>query len=413
MGNKRTQNGREPQKENKKEKKKFPLLYGIDWTLVLIVAVLLIFGLIMLYSASSFNAQSEHNDSLYFVRKQLFAIVVGLVLMFVVVIIPHGFWKKISPFAYGAGCLMMLAILTPLGMESHGAKRWLDFKVITVQPSEILKIALILCTAYLICKYIKTIKNFKTYLKVLIPVAFAAGLVIIVTDDLGTGIIVFVTGMVMILLASPRRIHVLATAVLIIIVGVLFSVLEPYRLDRVRAWLDLESYADDIGYQVIQGLYAIGSGGLVGKGLGKSTQKLGFVPESQNDLIFSIICEELGVIGGIILVLLFVLLIWRFKKIYDASNDMYGKIVVAGVSAHIASQTFINMAVVTSLIPNTGVPLPFISYGGTAMMFLLAEIGLVLSVARETERNKLESIEFVPKKRGAAHAGKKSAVKTH
>jgi cell division protein FtsW len=164
--------------------------------------------------------------------------------------------------------------------------------------------------------------------------------------------------------------------------GVSYVLLRSTKRVRVQAWLNLDKYADDIGYQITQALYAIGSGGLLGKGLGKSTQKLGFVPESENDMIFSIICEELGIIGGIILIALVALLLWRMKKIFDSAADLYGKIVVAGVAAHIAIQTFLNIAVVTNLLPNTGVPLPFISYGGTAVIFLLIEIGLVLSVSR-------------------------------
>ena len=411
MTDRRTRNGARPAKENKKKSRR-PQNLGIDWTLVAIVGVLLVFGLVMLYSASSYNAQLKFNDSAYYVKKQLFSIVIGLVFIVVIILLPYGFWKKISKLAYGVGVLLVLAVLSPLGYEANGARRWLDLKVVTLQPSEILKIALILFTAYLICKYIKNIKDIKCYIKIFICTVFAAGLVVVVTDDLGTGLIIFAIGFVMLIVANADKRHVVGSALAIVIFGVLFAVLEPYRLNRIRAWLDPDAYTD-ISYQVTQGLYAIGSGGLIGKGLGKSTQKLGFVPESQTDLIFSIICEELGVIGAIILILLFVLLIWRFKKIYDNSNDLYGKIVVAGVSAHIAAQTFINMAVVTSLIPNTGVPLPFISYGGTALIFQLAEIGLVLAVARKTETDKLESIKFIPKTGRDHRLRKKGAVNTH
>lgn len=378
--------------QNKGSKR--PLFYGFDWTLVLVVAILLIFGLIMLFSASSYNAQLKFADSAWYVKKQVFSIVVGIVVMVIVAFIPHTFWRKVSIPAYIIAIFAILAVKTPLGMEANGAIRWLDLGVITVQPAEILKIALILIMAYEICKRIKTIKDKKTYALIFILAAIASILVIIVTDDLGTGLIVFLMGVVMILVASPKASHVIISVFVVIICGVAAIAMEDYRRERFLAWQNIEAYSDTTGFQIIQALYAIGSGGLFGKGLGKSTQKLGFVPESQNDMIFSIICEELGIIGGIILIILFVLLIWRLKTIYDASNNMYSKIVVAGVSAHIAIQTIINMAVVTNMIPNTGVPLPFISYGGTAIIFQLIEIGLVLSVARENEISSMENIKF-------------------
>ncbi|MDO4530043.1 MAG: FtsW/RodA/SpoVE family cell cycle protein, partial [Lachnospiraceae bacterium] len=172
------------------------------------------------------------------------------------------------------------------------------------------------------------------------------------------------------------------------VVGVIL--IKPNKLVRVKAWMHLDQYSDDIGYQITQALYAIGSGGIFGKGLGKSTQKMGFVPESENDMIFSIICEELGIIGGIILILLIVLLIWRMKKIYDKTDDIFGKVMVAGVATHIAMQTFVNIGVVSNLLPNTGVPLPFMSYGGTAILFLLAEIGIVLAVGRVKQKDPVD-----------------------
>lgn len=381
-----------------RRKQRYPLFFGFDWTLILIVVILLIFGLIMLYSASSYNAQLKFDSSAWYVKKQLTAIGLGIAAMAIVAYIPHSFLKKISIIAYIVAVLAVLAVRSSLGVEANGAKRWLDLKVMSVQPSEILKIALILIMAYVICKRIKDIKNWKTYAIVFGLDGFAALLVVVITDDLGTGIIIFLMGIVMILVASPDWKHLAISAGVVLACGFAAVMMEPYRLERFRAWQNLEAYSDDAGYQIIQGLYAIGSGGLFGKGLGKSTQKLGFVPESQNDMIFSIICEELGIIGGIILICLFVMMIWRLKTIYDGSNDLYSKVVVAGVSAHIAIQTIINIAVVTSSIPNTGVPLPFISYGGTAVIFQLAEIGLVLSVARENEIRALENLKFRPRR---------------
>ena len=207
---------------------------------------------------------------------------------------------------------------------------------------------------------------------------------------LGTTIIIFAMGIVMLLVASPRVRYILITVgvALAAVIGIIL--IKPNKRVRVESWLHLEQYSDGIGYQITQALYAIGSGGIFGKGLGKSTQKMGFVPESENDMIFSIVCEELGIIGGIILILLVVLLVWRMKKIYDRTKDIFGRVVVAGVATHIAVQTFVNIAVVSNLIPNTGVPLPFISYGGTAVVFLLAEVGLVLAIGRMKEEDPVD-----------------------
>ena len=161
-----------------------------------------------------------------------------------------------------------------------------------------------------------------------------------------------------------------------------------FRASRILVWLDPEKYASEGGFQVLQGLYAIGSGGLFGKGLGQSVQKLGFVPEAQNDMIFTIICEELGLFGGIAVLLLFAFLIWRFMVVANNADDLFGSLIVVGVMAHIAVQVILNVAVVTKTVPNTGITLPFISYGGTSVLFLLSEIGLVLSVARHTRRER-------------------------
>ncbi len=355
--------------------------------LVLIVVVLLIFGLIMLYSASSYNSQLKFGTSSWYVRRQLIATVLGIGVMFGVTFIPVGFWKKVAFPIYILGVGAVLLVLSPLGEEYLGARRWLNLKFISMQPTEILKIGLILATALFISKFMKYLEDWRIYVIAFSFCLVASVLSLFITDDLGTAIIIFAMGIVMLLVACPRVRYILITigVALAGVIGVI--ILKPNKRVRVEAWLDLEKYSDDIGYQITQALYAIGSGGIFGKGLGKSTQKMGFVPESQNDMIFSIVCEELGIIGGIILILLVVLLIWRMKKIYDKTTDIFGRCVVAGVATHIAVQTFVNIGVVSNLIPNTGVPLPFISYGGTAVLFLLAEVGLVLAVGRMKQEN--------------------------
>ena len=370
------------QEENRKRAAAKPVKGSIDWVLVMIVLALLVFGLVMLYSASSYEASIKFHNPSYYVVKQLISTVIGLVVMAVVALIPHKFFEKIAILVYLVAVAAMILVKTPLGLEANGAYRWIDLKFVTVQPSEIMKVALVLVLAMLLSRYVNYLGDIKMYLIVMGLCVVAVALTVFITDDLGTGIIMFAMGFIMIFVASKKIRYLIITLVVFLAGGVSYVLLRSTKRVRVQAWLNLDKYADDIGYQITQALYAIGSGGLLGKGLGKSTQKLGFVPESENDMIFSIIGEELGIIGGIILIALVALLLWRMKKIFDSAADLYGKIVVAGVAAHIAIQTFLNIAVVTNLLPNTGVPLPFISYGGTAVIFLLIEIGLVLSVSR-------------------------------
>jgi len=299
---------------------------------------------------------------------------------------PINWLKKITPFLYIIGFVGLFLVLSPLGYEVNGAKRWISIKGQSLQPSEVIKITVILLTALLI--------NFlKDYLSSWIAFAIiAAGFVVetalvaVVTKDLGSAIIIFGIGFVMLLVASPKKRHSFALLGIGAIAGGIMIAVQPFRLDRVNAWLNLEKYSGTSGYQILQSLYAIGSGGLFGKGIGKSTQKMGFIPESQNDMIFSIICEELGIVGGILLLFLFALLIWKLKKIYDEVDGIYEKSIIIGVTTHIALQTIMNTAVVTGLIPNTGVPLPFISYGGTSIIFLMIEIGLVLAIERNQNK---------------------------
>ena len=360
--------------------------YGkIDWVLIAIVVILVCYGLLMLYSASSYNANIEVGQSYYYVKRQAIFVLIGMGVMFGVTFIPYKFWEKVAIPLFVISIILVVLVVSPLGYESHGARRWLDFKFTTVQPSEIMKVAIILVTAALLAKLKTEIEDVKTYLIILAASIIGAALTALITDDLGTAIIIMAVGLIMIFVTHPNIKYLLLTILGIVVLGVSYVFLRSSKMQRIEAWLHIDKYSDGIGYQITQGLYAIGSGGIMGKGLGQGTQKLGFVPESENDMIFSIICEELGLLGAIVLIALIILLLWRMKKIFDNTSDMYGRAIIVGVASHIAIQSFINLAVVTNLIPNTGVPLPFISYGGSAILFLLIEIGIVLSVGRNQE----------------------------
>ena len=366
--------------------------YYFDYSLVFIVLFLLGFGLIMVYSASSYEASISEKlnyDAAYYLKKQLQSTLIGIVAMIVVSRIPYHFWERFAVLGYIVSAILIALVLTPLGIEANGARRWLRIGI-SIQPAEIAKLAMILFLASFICKLGKGIRSRKGFLLVLgIPLPICA-LVWFITENMSSAIIIFGIAFLMLFVASPDyKPFVIIGAIGVAVVGV--AVFALTQLDasqlgvrgaRILAWLDPEAFASGKGFQTLQALYAIGSGGIFGKGLGQSMQKLGFLPETQNDMIFSIVCEELGLFGGIAIILMFLLLIWRFMIIANNASDLFGALLVVGVLGHIAIQVILNIAVVTNTIPNTGISLPFISYGGSSVLFLLIEIGLVLSVAR-------------------------------
>ena len=366
--------------------------YFFDYTLLFIVLFLLGFGLIMVYSTSSYEASmsaSLNYDEAYYLKHQAGATVLGLVAMMVVSRIPYHFWEPFAIPGYLASAVLIALVMTPLGITANGATRWLNLGV-SVQPAEIAKLCMILFLASFICKIGKGIRSLKGFLVVLaIPLPICV-MVWKITDNLSSAIIIFGIAFLMLFVASPEykrflilgAVGIAGAALLVFAIVQMDSSNLDFRGNRILAWLNPEDYATGTGFQTLQSLYAIGSGGIFGKGLGQSIQKLGFLPEAQNDMIFSIICEELGLFGGIAVILLFVILCWRFMVIANNAPDLFGALLVVGVMGHIAIQVILNIAVVTNTIPNTGISLPFISYGGSSVMFLLIEIGMVLSVAR-------------------------------
>lgn len=362
-----------------------------DYTLLFIVLFLLAFGLVMLYSTSAYDANLTYNDSTYLFRKQIFSTLAGLVVLFIVSHLPYHIWELFAVIGYGVSVALVLLII-PFGIEANGAKRWLRVFGISLQPAEVAKLAMILFLAYLICKMGRNIRTMKGFLVVLGAAAPISGLIYVITRNLSSAIIIMGIAVVMLFVACPdyKRFIILGLIGIAGVAGIVFLIVKmsesgsvgSFRGERILAWLDPEAYASGKGFQTLQALYAIGSGGILGKGLGQSMQKLGFLPEAQNDMIFSIICEELGLFGAIAVLMMFILLIWRCMIIANNAPDLFGALLVVGVMGHIAIQVILNVAVVTNTIPNTGISLPFISYGGSSVMFLLAEIGIVFSVGR-------------------------------
>ncbi len=309
----------------------------------------------------------------------------GIVLMIVVSNIDYRFFKNTeyaTMCVYAASNFLLLLTLL-VATATKGSKRWLEIGPLRLQPSEIAKVAIILFMAHYIYRYTRQLENFKG---TMITALWALPTIIMVgIENMSTAIIIFAIVGIMIFVASPRYKQFIILGVLGV-TGMAAFLLAGYRQERIQVWMDPEHH--EKGMQTMQALYAIGSGGLFGKGLGQSMQKMGFIPESHNDMIFSIVCEELGLFGSIGIIFVFLLLLWRFLIIAINAPDLYGSLIVIGVIAHIGIQVFINIGVVTNTIPPTGIPLPFISYGGTSLVFLLIEVGLVLSVSRQIKMQK-------------------------
>jgi cell division protein FtsW len=370
-------------------KKKRAITY-FDYNLLFILIFIICFGLVMLYSSSSYTASNKFGDSAYYLKRQIRAILIGLIPMIVLAAADYRIWKKFGLLAYFVAFALCAVVLIPgVGTSSHGSSRWLAIGPISFQPSEFAKIGVIIFLATVVEKIPKQMGKATGIFKVLAMLIPLVG--VIAYSNLSTAVIVLGIAVCMLFVASPKYkpflvIGVLGVAFILIFI---FAMGAGYRSDRVDAWLHPET-AGDSGYQTLMGLYAIGSGGFFGKGLGESLQKMGHVPESQNDMIFTIICEELGLFGAICVILLYLMMIWRMMVIANNARDLFGALLVVGVMTHISLQVILNIAVVTNSIPNTGVTLPFISYGGTSVMFLMMEIGLVLSVSKGI---KLESME--------------------
>lgn len=363
-----------------------------DYSLLFIILFLVYFGLVMIYSTSSYNAQRIYGDATHFLSKQALFTGAGILIMLFVSKIDYRIYIRNLPIIRLKPitllyllCLALQIYVLIFGVEINGSKRWIDMGPLgRFQPSELTKIAVILFTAYIVNLAPRRLDKFRGFIRVVIFIGPLLGLIVI--ENFSTALIVGVIMVVICFVASKKKGYFIISGLFFVAIGALFIIMFPYRSERIRVWLNVET--EPKGYQILQGLYAIASGGFFGKGLGQSMQKLGFIPESHNDMIFSVICEELGLFGAIALILLFILLIWRIFIIAINATDLFGGLVATGVLAHIATQVMINVAVVTNSIPSTGIPLPFISYGGSSVMVILFEMGIVLSISNQIKGEK-------------------------
>lgn len=392
---------RRVQKPAKGLRKWFNVSGSIDTQFLVLLIIILIVGLATLYSAShvyAFN-YTEDGDSFFYIRKQLIWACGGLAAMLIASTIDYHRWHKWAWIIwFGSLVFLVLALVLP---SETGIKRWVSLGPLSFQPSEVAKFAIVVLFAHLISLNHKRMKSFVTgFIPLMLLLGVTCGLVVLEPHLSGT-ILIAALGVAMMWVGGVRSGYIVAAMGLAAVVVVVMVFVLGYEKDRMDVWFHpLESFANEItfddgksgrdhAWQTIQSLYAIGSGGLLGQGPGNSRQKHLFLPEPQNDFIFSIFCEEMGFVGAVIVLLLFALLVWRGIKIALKAPDKFGFMLAFGLSIQIGIQVFLNVGVVSNLLPNTGISLPFFSYGGTSIVMLMAQMGVVLSVSRQARMEKV------------------------
>lgn len=354
-----------------------------DFIIFFAVIALLGIGVIMVYSSSAVSAYVNFNDSYYFLKRQMIWASLGLLCMIFTMNLDYHVWRKLAkPMMLVTLVLLVLVLVPGLGKVVNGARRWLGFGSLYLQPSEIAKLSIVLFTAGSLAKHQEKIGSFiKGVVPQLLMLLVVFGL-ILKEPDLGTALSIGGTVFVLLFVAGAKLKHLGslgAAGVAGIIAAVLF---EPYRMKRLLAFSDPWADPLDTGYHIIQSLYAIGSGGLFGVGLGRSREKFLYLPEPHTDFIFAILGEELGLIGTLTVIVLFFLFAWRGLKVAISAPDIYGSILATGLTTMIMVQALMNIAVVTASMPVTGIPLPFLSFGGSSLIFTLAGVGILLNISR-------------------------------
>lgn len=362
---------------------------GIDLTFMFLVLILLAIGLIMLFSASYASAYYETGNSFYYISRQLLFAIVGIIGMFVVANIDYHILHRFAFLIYIGTVFLLILVLFVHTRED--ARRWIPLGFTTFQPSELAKFAVVLIFAHLISTNYDRMKDPKYGVWPFLPLMGIVVLLMLLEPHLSGTILILSIGIIMMFVGGTDLKWFMIGGLLLaaaVVVIVLIPGVIPYAMSRIQHWRDPWIDPQGKGFQTIQSLYAIGSGGLMGVGIGNSRQKHLYLPEPQNDFIFSVVCEELGFIGATLIILVFVLLIWRGYVIAMRCRDRFGSMLAIGLTTQVGVQTILNIAVVSNTIPNTGISLPFFSSGGTALVMLLAEMGVILSVSRQTNLEK-------------------------
>lgn len=359
----------------------------MDITFLSLVLILLTIGLVMLFSASYAYSLEYYGNSYKFITRQAAFAAFGVVVMIIVSRIDYHFWRKFAWIFYIVSVLMLIILLIfPPMVSGMDVKRWIAIGSFTFQPSEVAKFAIILLFSTLISANYKQMKKFSFLLFLVCILGFTCVL-IVAEPHLSATLLVFFIGVVMLIVGGLPGKYIVGGGITAAIFAVVFALSGAisYVADRLQYWRDPWSDATGKGFQTIQSLLAIGSGGILGRGIGQSRQKYLYLPEPHNDFIFSIVCEELGLIGAMVIIILFCLLVWRGFVIAMHSEDKYGALMAIGLTFQVGLQAMLNIFVVTNTMPNTGIALPFFSYGGTSLVILLAEMGMVLSVSRRSD----------------------------
>lgn len=355
-------------------------------SIFLIVAVLVGVGIVMIYSASAIYAYSNMHDSLYFIKKHLIYLVAGLVLMFIAMSVDLKRIKELSKPMMLVSILLLVLVLVPhISKEISGAKRWFRLGPVNFQPSEFAKIAILIYMADFIARKKELVKSFiRGYVPAMLVLGTTVGLILL-EPDLGTSVTISVITIMMLYISGLRASYIIASllASLPLMYALLFRV--PFRRKRIMIFLNPWVDKRGTGFQIIQSFIALGSGGLLGVGLGQSRQKLFYLPASHTDFIFSIIGEELGFIGTASVVVLFILFVWEGMKVAMRASGLFEKMLSFGIVSMIALEVIINIGVTAGALPTKGLPLPFISYGGSGLIFHLAAVGLLLNAAKSCE----------------------------
>jgi cell division protein FtsW len=387
----------------KRKKKKFTAFKvfgkwgGIDITFMVIVLVLLVIGVVMMFSASYAIAVSEGHDGTYYAKRQIFFALVGLVAMFVLSYWDYHFfaqkWVAVSLFVISI--VLLLLVFTPLGIAtSTGIRRWIGIGSFSFQPSEVAKFAIIVLFSYMISNNPDKMKKFKTGILPYLAILGLIAALMMSEPHLSGTILICTIGIIIIFVGGAKFTHLLALAGIGIggLVGVVIykTMVDGvgYFQQRIEGWRDPFSDMQDANWQTCQSLIAIGSGGVFGLGLGESRQKYLYLPESQNDFVFAIVCEELGFVGAVTVILVFALFVFRGMLIASNAKDRFGMLMCVGLTVQVGIQAFLNIAVASNFIPNTGISLPFFSYGGTSLVMLLAQMGIILNISRQSNIEK-------------------------
>jgi cell division protein FtsW len=365
----------------------FDAIEEARWDMLMACAALglTLFGIVMVYSASGFTASTGFGGSFYFVLRQAGWAVLGIIVMLVLMRIDYQRYASPTLILLLLGASVCLLTAVFFFAESKGARRWIKVGPLSAQPSEFAKIALIIFLAYFLTRRNEDGQE-RSFQATFLPASVITGILMVLIlkePDLGTALMMGVIFVVMMVVGRVPVLHLLTLALPVVVVGYVYILKTPFRIERMVAFWDPESDPRKSGYQILQSLYAVGSGGVSGVGLGSSKQKLGFLPEARTDFIFAVIGEELGLVGTITIVLVFGLLMWRCLKASLRAPDQFGQLLGMGLTTMLIAQAFFNMSVVLSLVPTKGITLPFISAGGSSLLFALAAVGILLNISEQ------------------------------